>query len=82
MKTRLNITIEQNLLDNIKVYAEKKRVSVSQLIENYFETVIHVSGKRKTILDMVDKLNPDPKVVEESSRKESFYEAQSEKYGF
>ena len=82
MKARLNITIEQQLLNKVKVYALRNQISVSSLIEDYLETIVHMSSKRKNLLDMVDKLHPDPKMVAESSHKEAFYEQQKEKYGF
>lgn len=82
MKTRLNITVEQNLLEKVKVYAIHKQISVSSLIESYFETIVKTSSKRKNLLDMVDKLEPDAEVVAQSYKKEFFYEDQKAKYGF
>ncbi|MGF7232228.1 DUF6364 family protein [Arachidicoccus sp.] len=37
MKTRLNITVEQHLLEKVKSYAINQQVSISSLIEDYFE---------------------------------------------
>lgn len=82
MKTRLNITIEETLLKRVKSYAIKKQISVSGLIENYLETVVRISPKRTNLLDMIDKLEPNQKIVTESNEKASFYESQKEKYGF
>jgi hypothetical protein len=82
MKTRLNITVEQQLLEKVKAYALHQQVSLSSLIEAYFEKVIKTSAKRKNLLDMVDKLEPDQKVVAESYNKDNFYENQKGKYGF
>lgn len=82
MKTKLNITIEDGLLKMAKVYALKKHVSLSSLIEEYLKTVVYVSPRQKNILDMVDRLHPDPKIIAESHQKPSFYEGQKRKYGF
>lgn len=82
MKAKLNITIEESLLEQAKVYARKKRVSISAMIEDYLKATVQVSSKRKNILDMVDKLKPNTKVIVESNRNASFYESQKEKYGF
>jgi len=82
MKTRLNITIEETLLKRVKSYAIKKQISVSGLIENYLETVVRISPKRTNLLDMIDKLEPNQKIVTESNEKASFYESQKDKYGF
>jgi hypothetical protein len=39
MKTRLNLTIEDALLKEIKFYARKRKTSVSELVEGYFKAV-------------------------------------------
>jgi len=58
MKTRLNLTIEENLLDSIKKYALSKHTSISDLVEEYFKSITR--GKRRNILTEVDSLKkPD-----------------------
>lgn len=42
MKTRLNLTIEENLLQRMKAYASRKHISLSELVEGYFEKKIPV----------------------------------------
>lgn len=82
MKTRLNITIEENLLDKVKAYAAKQNSSVSQLVEDYFRTITKKS-KRKSLLDVLDEL-PKPKVnlPEGFDFKEEYYKQRAKKYGF
>lgn len=82
MKTRLNITVEQHLLEKVKSYAINQQVSISSLIEDYFEKVIRTNSKRNNLLDMVDKLEPDSNIVADSYNKDNFYEDQKAKYGF
>lgn len=82
MKTRLNITIEQNLLEKVKVYASKKQVSISNLIEEYLKTVVRPKSRRTNIIDIVDRLHPDSNIVSRSNSKNSFYEDQKERHGF
>lgn len=78
MKERLNLTIDAALLEAIKRYAAKRQISVSELVENYFEKVTK-PVQRKTVLDLVDELEQiDPKV----DLKELYYKEQGEKYGF
>ncbi|HEX9512843.1 MAG TPA: DUF6364 family protein [Puia sp.] len=55
MKERLNLTIDGELLDAMKVYAASKQMSVSELVENYFRSVTR-PVQRKNILDLVDEL--------------------------
>lgn len=58
MKTRLNITIEESLLEKVKSYAKEKKVSVSDLVEKYFETVLKSKPKksRESILDFLEDM--------------------------
>jgi len=41
MTTKLNLTIEENTARKIKVYAEKKKISVSKIAEEYFNSLIN-----------------------------------------
>jgi antitoxin component of RelBE/YafQ-DinJ toxin-antitoxin module len=45
MKSHLNLTIDDNLLKKMKVYAENLRVSLSELVESYFKEVIQTTEK-------------------------------------
>lgn len=80
MKTRLNLTIDQTLLENIKAYAASKRTSVSELVETYFKRISR-PAKKKNILHLVDQLG-DHAIDQKANLKEQFYEQQAEKYGF
>ena len=80
MKTRLNLTIDDALLDNIKTYASNKQTSVSELVENYFKRITK-PAKRKNIISMVEKLEK-PKIDTKGDLKELYYQEQSKKYGF
>jgi len=55
MKERLNLTIDGEVLEAMKVYAAGKQMSVSELVESYFRAVIRPAG-RKSLLDLVDAL--------------------------
>jgi len=80
MKARLNLTIDETLLARIKAYSEDKKISISELVEQYF---YHISKpiKHQNIIDMVEKLNP-PKLDVNLDLKKEFYEDQANKYGF
>ncbi len=80
MKTRLNLTIDDALLSDIKTYAIKRKTSISELVENYFKKVTHSSGK-KSIIDLVEKLDA-PYIDKSADLKELFYKDQAKKYGF
>lgn len=82
MKTRLNITIEETLLDKVKVYAAKHESSVSQLVEDYFKQLTK-KPKKKSLLDIIDDL-PKSKLnlPEDFDFKKGYHEERAKKYGF
>ena len=80
MKARLNLTIDNSLLEKIKQFAASKQISVSELVEEYFKSVAK-SKSRKNIIDLVEKL-PRPDISSNQDLKKDFYEEQSKKYGF
>lgn len=79
MKTKLNLTIDNTLLENIKDYASLKQTSVSSLVENYFKKIT-TPVKRKNILSMIEKLEK-PKIHTKANLKELYYQYQLKKYG-
>lgn len=80
MKNRLNITIDESLLERARRYAAKKNSSLSQLIEICFKSITRTSH-RKTVIDLLKEL-PKPKGNFENYSKDSYYEEQKHKYGF
>ena len=57
MKERLNLTIDRELLEIMKVYAAGKDMSLSELVENYFLSVTRPI-RHNNILDLMDRLQP------------------------
>jgi hypothetical protein len=81
MKTRLNLTIDDGLLNNMKIYAQKQGTSISELVENYFEKIAKPKKKKKNILQLVEDLKA-PSISTQSDLKELFYKEQASKHGF
>lgn len=81
MKARLNLTIDNTLLENMKGYALKRQTSISELVENYFKTVTR-PAKRKNIITMVEKLEKPSVVDVKADLKELYYQDKAKKYGF
>ena len=72
MKTRVNLTIEESILHDTKLYAEKKGMSVSEIVEDYLK-IVTKPVKRRTIMDLMEELGPgniDPK----ADLKELYYQ--------
>lgn len=80
MKARLNLTIDETLLSRIKAYSESNKISISELVEQYFKS-ISKPVKQQNIIDIVEKLKP-VKFDVNVNLKQDFYEEQAGKYGF
>lgn len=80
MKARLNLTIDNALLENVKGYAVKQQISVSELVESYFKIVTKPS-KRKNIISMVEKLEK-PGIDANADLKDLYYQNKAKKHGF
>lgn len=71
MKARLNLTIDNNVLEGIKAHASGSHISISELVENYFKSITQ-PAKRENLLDLVDKL-PHPKADTAGNLKDRYY---------
>lgn len=83
MKTRLNLTIEDNLLQQAKAYAQKHQTSISKLVEESLNNLIKPRTNKKNLIDLVKSL---PKVElpydNDVDLKKQYYEERASKYGF
>jgi len=79
MKARLNLTIEQNLLKQIKDYAESRQKSISELVEEYFKS-IPKGSKRASFVDKISQLQR-PDIPDNVDFKKEYFEAKGKKYG-
>ena len=82
MLARLNLTIDEELLKKVKVYAEHNQSGVPHLVEEYFKTLIS-QPKKKSIIDIIEEL-PKPKLdfPKDLDLKEEYYEQNRKKFGF
>ena len=47
MNTKLTLTVEKTVIDRAKTYAKQTGKSLSELIENYLETITQERGNEK-----------------------------------
>ena len=80
MKSRLNLTIDEKILDKVKYYAERHETSVSEMVETYFKSITE-EKKEENIITIVDQLKK-PDLPEGVDLKKQYYQEQSKKYGF
>lgn len=80
MKARLNLTIDNSLLESGKAYAASKHTSLSELVEGFLKTLSR-PAKRKNVVDLIEKLD-SPNIDVDVDLKEQYYKDRSGKYGF
>jgi hypothetical protein len=80
MKSRLNITVEDSLIDQAKQYAIRNNTSISQLVELYFKALSN-KPNYKNVIEVVEKF-PKPSFKTELDLKDAYYQLQKEKHGF
>lgn len=81
MKAKVNLTIEQETLIKVKKYAEEQNISVSSMVEEYFETLIKPSKDINTeLFEMVQTLKPTFEYPEDFDFKKEYHEAKANKY--
>lgn len=81
MKNRLNITVDDLLMQRPKHHAAKHQTCVSQLIEQYFKNLTRTS-RSKNIIQLVEQL-PKPAINNNNTNlKEAYYNDQQKKHGF
>lgn len=81
MKTRVNLTIDEILLDKIKHYASMHQRSVSDLVESYFRSCIDTPSHKNSFVDLVDEL-PAPYKQEDGDLRKRYAAENAQKYGF
>jgi hypothetical protein len=86
MKKKLNITIEENLLEKIKAYAESKDRSVSDLVQEHFETLVKPRPTLPNGMTLVEYMKSLPKSKVEFPEgmdwKDEYYRAKAKKWGY
>jgi hypothetical protein len=84
MKKKLNITIEENLLDKIKLYAEQHETSVSNLVQEHFETLLKPRPTLPNGMTLVEYMKSLPKFEfpKDFDWKKEYYKAKAKKWGY
>ncbi|WP_411274712.1 DUF6364 family protein [Daejeonella sp.] len=79
MKAKLNLTIEQEILDQMKQFAARQKRSISEIVEDYFR-VIAAPKKKESFVELVRSLEK-PDIPDDLDLKKEYYEAKGRKYG-
>ena len=79
MKARLSLSIDTDILKEVKKLAAKKNMSVSEMVEDYFKVI--TKPKRKLLTEILNEL-PKPNLPEDFDWKEEYYKDKMKKYGY
>ena len=86
MTKKLNLTIEENLLEKIKAYAESKDRSISDLVQEHFETLVKPRPTLPNGMTLVEYMKSLPKskieFPEGMDWKDEYYRAKAKKWGY
>jgi hypothetical protein len=77
MKARLNLSIDTDILKEVKKLSAKKNMSVSEMVEDYFKIITR--PKRRLLTEILDKL-PRVNIPENKKLSELYYEEKMKEY--
>jgi hypothetical protein len=79
MKARLSLSIDTDILKEVKKLSAKKNISVSEMVEDYFKIITR--PKRRLLTEILDEL-PKPNLPEDFDWKEEYIKDKMKKYGY
>ena len=79
MKARLSLSIDTDILKEVKKLSAKKNMNISEMVEDYFKII--TKPKRKLLTEILNEL-PKPNLPEDFDWKEEYYKDKMKKYGY
>ena len=80
MNTKLTLSLDQKIIEEIKSYAKKHQVSLSKMVENYFNFVVQKTEFEAKTSALVNELTGIITLPKNFNEKEEYYDFLSEKY--
>lgn len=80
MNTKLTLSLNQKIIEKIKVYAKKHQLSLSKMVENYFNLVVKKTEFEATTSALVTELTGIINLPENFNEKDEYYDYLIEKY--
>lgn len=57
MDTKLTLKLDEHIIEKAKVYAQSKKTSLSELVENYLHKLTNDKKRKKTITPLIKSLS-------------------------
>lgn len=80
MKTKVNLSIDEELLERAKQYAAKENTSLSELLGKYLQKITQSRKQKKSIIDVVENIKV-PKIPINIDFKKEYHEEIEKKHG-
>jgi hypothetical protein len=80
MTKKLTLTVEQQIIEQAKSYANKKGRSLSDLIESYLRALVRKEEKEQELSPEIKKLMGSVKLPKEFNYKKELTKSLTEKY--
>ncbi len=80
MNTKLTLSVDQKIIEEIKSYSKMHKVSLSKMVENYFNYIVHGAKPKIKSSAIVDELTGIITLPANFNEKEEYYNFLSEKY--
>ena len=80
MTKKLTLTVEQQIIEQAKSYANKKGRSLSDLIESYLRALVRKEEKEQELSNEIKKLMGSVKLPKEFDYKKELTKSLTEKY--
>lgn len=80
MNTKLTLNLDKHIIDRAKDYAKSHRVSLSQLIENYLNSLTNKDEKDVKVSSLVESLTGVIPNEDATDYKKEYYEYLNKKY--
>jgi CO dehydrogenase/acetyl-CoA synthase alpha subunit len=78
MQARLSLSIDTDILKEVKKLSAKKNMNISEMVEDYFKII--TKPKRKLLTEILDEL-PRVQIPENKKLSTLYYKAARKKYG-
>ena len=80
MSTKLTLSVEKDVIERAKVYANKKGRSLSDLVESFLRSLVHKESDSNELSPNVKKLLGSVKVQKNFDYKKELSDAITQKY--
>ncbi len=80
MNTKLTLNLNKQIIERAKDYAKNRKVSLSQLIESYLNSLIKKDEKEINVSPLVESLTGVIPSKEETDYKKDYYDYLNQKY--